>query len=295
MKKPKQQKMTTTTKAKSLAPAAKTKPQLSQHIIPPRSTPRTLSVDVMDFEQYAHAGQEEMTRADLMIPRLTILQDLSPQVKDMVRHIEGAEPGDICDIVTGELFSGEEGILFLFAAYRRTYIEWVPRKKGGGFVADHGHNLPSDAIQGEKGSITRPNGNEIKTVAEYMGFYVDVEQSSYKPFVIGMTGTQLKKARRLNTMINQLRVPTRDGRGTFNPPIFYRLYKLTTVPERNDQGSWFGWQIEPDMLLEQLPFGLQLYQEVLDFRKAIKEGTISAAAPVEQESGLGEDSDLSPM
>jgi hypothetical protein len=26
--------------------------------------------------------------------------------------------------------------------------------------------------------------------------------------------------------------------------MFSQVYKVTTVPESNDQGSWFGWKIE---------------------------------------------------
>ncbi len=247
----------------------------------------------------AGAGQESMDRSDYAIPRLRILQDLSPQVKKTEQgYIKGAEAGMICDPVSESLFSGEHGLLVIPISYRRSHIEWKVREKGGGIVADHG---PDGAIldkctKDDRGRSILPNGNQITINAEYFVFVVDPETGSYSPYVLGMAGTQLKKARRWNTMINQLRIANPSGEGTINPAMFYRSYKLSTEPERNDQGSWFGWHITPDKATIEFPAGNQLYLAAREFRKQIVAGNVKAQQPSEDHDAAGAgDSDDSPM
>jgi hypothetical protein len=32
--------------------------------------------------------------------------------------------------------------------------------------------------------------------------------------------------------------------GLFTPPMYSQMYRLTTQPESNDKGKWFGWEVE---------------------------------------------------
>jgi hypothetical protein len=32
--------------------------------------------------------------------------------------------------------------------------------------------------------------------------------------------------------------------GLFTPPMYSQMYRLTTSPESNDKGKWFGWEVE---------------------------------------------------
>lgn len=246
----------------------------------------------------AGVGQETMDRQDYAIPRLKVLQDLSPQVKKTeVGYIKGAEAGMLCDPISERTWDGEQGILVIPISYARSHIEWRTREKGGGFVADHG---PDGAIltktsQDDRKRNILPNGNQVTVNATYFVFLVDPETGEHTPYVIGLAGTQLKKSRRWNTMINQLRVENPNGGPTINPAIFYRSYRISTEPERNDQGSWFGVHITPDTFTLDLPEGDQLYLAAREFRKAISSGAVKAAAPAEDQHHEGVASDDSPM
>ncbi len=231
-----------------------------------------------------------MSQQDFAIPRLQILQDLSPQVqKRHEKYLDGAEPGDICDTVTGLLFSGDDGIYVVPVRYRRAYIEWIPRKKGGGFVADHDDNmdiLSQCSKDEDTGAMVLDNGHEIKTTAEYFIFVADKETGEVVRYVLSMGGTQLKKSRRWNTIMNQYLVPSQRNPGTkVNPPLWFRLYKLTTVPERNDKGNWFGWEITPDINTFDLPKGQETFSEATRFHDQVKEGRVVAAAPQSEDMG----------
>jgi hypothetical protein len=91
------------------------------------------------FAAHAGDGLENVTASDLIIPRLAILQDLSPQVKKTKpEYIEGAQVGDICDVGTSELF--EPPLIFLPVHYVKQWLEWAPRASGKGLVKIHNDN-----------------------------------------------------------------------------------------------------------------------------------------------------------
>jgi len=96
------------------------------------------NVAVLDDLIMKTAGQglENVTNDDITIPRLAIVQTNSPQrSKKDEKYIEGADEGHIFNTVSNELYA--EGMTIIPCGYRKTYVEWVPREKGGGLVAIH--------------------------------------------------------------------------------------------------------------------------------------------------------------
>src|SRR6266481_10107657 len=68
------------------APAPK-----SRALMVPPKRDKTMSTKVIDFAADSHMGMEGMSTADFAIPRLAILQSLSPQVNARdEKYIEGA-------------------------------------------------------------------------------------------------------------------------------------------------------------------------------------------------------------
>lgn len=243
----------------------------------------------------AGAGSESMGRDDLAIPRITILQALSPQVKKReATYVDGAEEGMIFDTVGHTLWDGETGILAIPCSYRSTHIEWAPRESGGGFVADLGPDASCThgCTKNDKGQLVNSAGNLIVRTAEYYIFLIDEDTGIASPYVLSMASTQLKHSRRWNTLINTLRVPNPKG-GTFNPAMFYRAYRLTTAPESSDRGSWFGWEIKGECDVISLPDGNNLYLQARNFRESVMTGAVKASVDTHH-SPSGE-SDDAPM
>jgi hypothetical protein len=262
-------------------PATKPSAKPSKAIVPVK--PKPLSTNLAEeLARDAGVGTENFGRDDLQIPRITILQDMSDQVKKkQPAYIEGAEPGMICDLVNARIFDGDEGIVVLPFAYRRTHLEWKPNR--GGFVADHGPDgkILEETTKDDQGRNILKNKNIINVHAEYFVFLLE-DDGKFSPFVISMAGTQLKHSRRWNTMINQQRVPVPGGDAP--APMFYRSYRLTTQPESNDKGSWFAWSIAPDKAVtdEEFQNGIDIYRAAKQFRTSVAEGKVKAAPPTEQ-------------
>ncbi len=239
------------------------------------------------LEQDAGVGQENITQDDLAIPRLAILQLLSPQCqKNTSEYIEGSEPGYLLNSVTEDMYDGEEGLKIVIVTYKRNYIEWITRAKGGGFVANHG----SDPVilqschkkDGEFGNYT-DEGNEVVPTAEYFAFILDDEEpGKIIPVLISMSKMQLGKARKLNTMINQYRA---DGvGGKFNPASFFHVWNFAVVPESNDKGNWYGWHITRVGDLLDIPGGSEVYLEARSFASKAEKGEVKAQDPKNAET-----------
>ena len=67
--------------------------------------------------------------------------------------------------------------------------------------------------------------------------------------------------------------------GLFTPPTYAMIYKLTTVSESNDRGSWFGYQIEKVGTVEDS----NLYNESKAFSTAASRGDVEAKPVAETE------------
>ena len=123
--------------------------------------------------QDAGAGQEKMSQEDMMIPRLSILQQMSDQVnKANGAYVAGAEPGMILDNVANKAINGEKGIEVVPISYRRAHIDW--KKDRGGLVADHGSDekVLEKCSRGDKGEYFTDEGNEIVITGEYFVFLI---------------------------------------------------------------------------------------------------------------------------
>ncbi len=238
-----------------------------------------LAISNDDLVAYAGQGVEDLGTEDLAIPFLNIIQSGSPQInKREGSYIEGATVGSLFNTVTSELFGGDSGVEVIPCAYQRTLIEWVPRTQKGGFVASHDpeSGILSRTTKNEKGQDVLENGNYLANTASH---YVILLSPNYGPThaVISMSSTQLKKSRRWNTTMVSQTVTLDDG--TVKPkPSFASAYKVKTVPESNDYGSWYGYDIGERRDVSQSEFLLGR-----TFYSAVMSGTIKATAP-EQES-----------
>lgn len=236
----------------------------------------------VNWASYEATGFERTTTADLGIPFLTIVQKGSPEIdkthKDYAsKKVDGVEVGDIINTLKRKILSKNiDGhavpVIFIPCAYERLFVEWKPRSSGGGFVRQHS----SDAILSqckrneEDNRDYLPNGNTIVTTAYFYGLCITEDDDGTEvrdQVIIGMTSTQLKKARMWLNMAQQIRVNGPDGKPMM-PPLFSHRYALTTIPENNADGSWMGWHIETaGMLTNQA-----LITEAADVSKTMKQG-----------------------
>lgn len=236
-----------------------------------------------DFDAFAGVGTENITTADVLIPRLTILQDLSPQVKPKKpEFIEGAKPGDICDVGTGEIYP--EGVVFLPVYYRKDWLEWAPRASGKGLVAVHDTDaVLATCIRDDKGRWITPTGNLIAETAQWYGLNITARR---RKMFIPMSSSQLKRSRRWMTIVTGERIIRPDG-SDYQAPIFYRTYKLGVAEESNAEGDWYGWTIARGQSLPELDVPND-WHDILSEAVAFRQALIAGEARMDT-SAMGDD------
>lgn len=226
-----------------------------------------------EFAAHAGAGMESATGKDLLIPRLGILQALSPQVqRKKAEYIEGAEVGDIADLGMGEVF--KEGVLFLPVLFKKEWLEWSPRDTGKGLVAIHADPSIMDlTTRNDKNQPVLANGNLISETAQFFGLNLSARR---RRCYVPMTSTQLKKARKWLTMAMDEKLARADG-SEFTPPMYYRSYLLGSADEANSQGDWAGWTVKRGASLPEMgDHWRDIKANAAEFLEMITSGTARA-------------------
>jgi len=266
--------MTEEVKTSTIPAAAKNMSEESA-IVPKPNGAMTTATD-NDFSGFAGDGFEGATKDDLAIPFLTILQSNSPQVKRSEgEYIEGAAEGMLFNSVTKELYDPVKTPLFIVpCAYDRYFVEWRLREQGGGFKGQHsveeGEELLTKATRDDKNRDIIPSGNQLNdTRTFYVMIYKEAEGYA-TPALITMTSTQIKKAKQWYMQQNMLRL--KGPSGPYRPPMYASKWRVTTVPESNEKGSWMGWAFEHAGYLK----GPQdpVFVEAQEFAKSVKSGAV---------------------
>lgn len=248
---------------------------MSKNAVAVKAEENTALAIPSELEQFAGLGMDQVRTEDMSIPFLRILAQLSPQVnKRDGAYVDGAEAGMIYNTVENTVYDGEEGVLVIPCYYNRRYVEWKPREKGGGYVGayDVDDKIIHTTFRDERGNDILPNGNLLSNTAQFFVLLLDGSGTASRCLVT-MTSTQLKKARK---WVTQMQSRTAMGKnGMFVLPMMSQVYRMRTVEERNDKGSWFGWEIAHARSLQ---LGLEtertLFQMGVDFSTAVRAGEV---------------------
>lgn len=199
-----------------------------------------------DYGEQAGKGRDEM-KSEIRLPFINLLQDLSPQVKKSnEKYIDGAEVGMFHNNVTDDVMSD---FSFIVVKDVKSYVEWVPKERGGGLVADH-PNRPAGLQPHplKKSAMVNAEGNEIVETVVLYGVLSN-ESVGVVPARIACTSTKLAALSKFQTRLSsfesgmlQSGTYTRD---TLPPPWAYKL-EFTSVDAQNAAGQDYkAMKIEP--------------------------------------------------
>jgi len=227
-----------------------------------------------DWMSDSARGSEEVGINDLTIPRLSIIQALSPQrKKNAAEYIEGAEEGMLFNTVTNRIYA--DPVLFVPVYYRMEYVVWRHRDAGGGFLGAFSSpeeaaafvaNHPQAGTTTEKGEPVL----EVQDTAQQFGLLLDPDSSAENPsateVVLSMARAALKPSRQLNSMI---RIAEGDR--------WERLYRLSAVSVDGPRGEYYNWKVEQLGFVSESVFkrAEQLYEAVKSGQRDVERGPIT--------------------
>lgn len=176
-------------------------------------------------------GNEDVTSEDLSIPRLSLLQALSPQINgDATQVVDNAKPGQFHISLTDEL---HDDLFCINLAYKRDFAVFRKREHGGGFHGNFGSLAEAqDRVNQLEGN---PESYEIQETAKHFLLLLDSDGTPVQPVAFFMANTKLAVSRSWNSKIRML------GE---NLDRFASVWHLTPVKQSGAKGSWYNLGIE---------------------------------------------------
>lgn len=185
----------------------------------------------------APRGFENEEATDLLMPRIELLQSMSPAVA------EGkGKAGELVNQISKSPFTTD---IFIPVAMQRKYIKWIPRNEGGG--VEYQTNDPKDP-RVIKDTAWGAHG-EKPTCTAYMNFLVILEGQTL-PIVLSFSMTNYQEGRKLYTMCKMA-----------NCDMWMKKYKLGTKSKKNQMGTWFVFDVSEagDANSNEIVIGEQIY------------------------------------
>lgn len=173
-------------------------------------------------------GMEDVTTNDVIIPRLEVVQSLSPaRDKTSPLYITGSEEGMFYNNVTRELYGSE--VLVVPVVYKKQWLIWKDRKvAGGGAGGFRGAcNTELEAKQRILNELSEEQGLEVVETAQHFCYLLRGD-GRMEEIVLSMAKSKLKVSKRWNSL---MRIAEDD--------CFTRVYKVSAVVEQNAKGDKF--------------------------------------------------------
>ena len=233
-----------------------------------KASAEIIQFDPSLFEDEAGMGLENMGQDDLALPFIKILEALSAELD----NLPTAQRGDLYNTVTGEVYKGKDGIKVVPVAYQRRFLQWAPRGEGTGApvaIFKPGDKMPETkrSDTDSKDYVQDGSGTYIEETHQHFVIVLH-EDGSAETALIAMKSTQLKKSRKLNSMISSLTMEGKNGR--FTPPRFSHVYHFKTMTEENAKGKWSGWEFSRIGPVEDAA----LYNRAKEFAASITAGEV---------------------
>lgn len=224
-----------------------------------------VSTEMPDFlkDIKSSRGVENVTADDLVVPRLEVVQALSPcRKKTDPAYIEGAEEGMLFNNVTRELYGEEVTVIPVY--FKKEYLVWKDRKKGGGFRGA----FPTEAAAEEAIRGQEDAEDLVATDTNQQFCLLIGKDGKPQEVVLSMSKSKAKVSRRWNSLIRM------NGGDSFS-----RVYKISVVSEKNKNNEdYYNIAVAP------MGFPTKdLYLTAEDMYNAIKAGAKKADHSVDDD------------
>lgn len=258
-----------------------------------------------DYGEMAHEGFEGTTIKDLSIPFINVLQPMSPEVAEEL--IPGARPGMLLNSVTKEIM--KQPLIVIPLEKEESWVEWVPRTKGGGLVDRHdpnselvlglikqngGSRIPPKDAEGKRIAFKSPKSNDIIETHYVYCLILNEDGNSVEGYcVLSFASAKIKAYKDWMTALY-----TQKGR----PPIFANRAKISTAKQTNEQGTFYVYSISPfaetwreSLIPPNTEEGLKLLTEAKEFRTMIQDGLAKPAYDTAEDVRGGASQDDGPQ
>lgn len=175
------------------------------------------------------AGNEGVAASDLTIPRLSLLQQLSPQLnKQKPEYVEEAETGMFFNNVTNECF---ERLYVCNLLYKKTVATFKKRIHGGGFGGNY-----ATLQQAREGLIAQeydPDQYDIVETANHYLLLLDHQGNIKQPAIMSMSGSKMRVSNQWNTKLL-----------SYDCARFGTVWELSSIIQSKGKDTWHNVHVD---------------------------------------------------
>ena len=241
-------------------------------------------------------------RDELIIPRLKVLQPLSPEVQDGSNgYIEGAKAGMFYNTSSGKLTPGQTGMTICIVGHQRQTIEWSSARADGSgqlikiWGMDEGWKALCEPDQRNIFNPVTKDGHSIDKQRSFLIFDVDMKTGDYDPSFFNLRSTGNKIASQIANMLVQTKTRLSDGR-IITPPYYYYLYKMTLEFVQNTKGKWWAPKVVKltndkgmHWKTQDVPNGNHIFKQAIIMQEHFLTGDIQSDWEAPEASDIDED------
>lgn len=214
-------------------------------------------------------GMEDVTASDIIIPRVELIQALSPvRDKKDPTYIDGAEEGMMYNNVTRALYGTE--VTVVPVVYRKQWLVWKDRKLGGG--ANGFRGAFATELEAKK-HIAELNEEGLVSTETAQHFCLIIQGAAIDEAVVSMSKTKLKVSKRWNSL---MRMAGGD--------CFERAYKLAPTVEVNARNEkYYNFNVTQTGYVNRQVYvkAEALYEQVTQGSVVVSQDFSESSAPIE--------------
>lgn len=227
-----------------------------------KANPAQVATALPDFlAGTAGIGNENVTSQDISLPRLHVLQALSPELdKASAKYIQGAEVGDVVNTLTSEIVcKSDSSFRVLDVLFQKVYGVFRDRKFGGGFRGQH--ELEVDA---KRQVAADPEGDKLEIVetAIHVCLLLNDDNQPVGEVGIFFTKSGLKCSRNLNGLLKAIPAAR-----------FASIVEFSVQRESNEKGVWYGLRPRTAGFVQDKA----TFERAMSFFKSMKDAKVSVA------------------
>lgn len=206
-------------------------------------------------------GFEDMSKEDLQLPRVKLLQSMSRELQDEALDLK---PGQIINSLTKEVFKTLEFIPIVFS---KMWIKWRDMQAGGGIEWISSDQNDERVIEG-----TIWHDGIRPEVTTYLTFLVVMNADFSKPMTLAFANMSFPTGRKLLSLARFA-----------NDHLFAHSYTLSSRKEKNDKGTFFIYDVFQGKKNDEKTRALaeKLYYSYFEIRHAVAK----ESAKLQEEEG----------
>jgi hypothetical protein len=215
--------------------------------------------EIPDFMKQGNRGAENVGTDDMIIPRIELIQALSPvRKKSDPAYIEGAEEGMLYNNVTRALYGTEVTVVPVY--YTKQFLVWKDRKAGGGGSNGFRGAFASKELADRAIAELAEEALEVSDTAQH--FVLVRNGDDWQEAVISMAKSKVKVSKRWNSL---MRLSNTDS--------FSRAYKLSATTETNARNeSYFNFNVAALGFVNK-----ELYERAEKLYETIRSGNVKVS------------------